>query len=291
MIQSMTGFGRSEKVFSNKHVIVDIRSLNSRHFDLSLRSPHYLKSKESKVRKMLTEAIGRGKVDAHFNIDFTGAENTSVINNKVFNAYSAELSKACSENDLSQDGVLSAVMRLPGVMNSVTEIDDDDWKDILSSLKEALENFKTYRIDEGKVMADVLKSYTDNIIANTSKVVSLAPNRLERIKGRIEKSLESIKAKVDLDKNRFEQELIYFIEKLDLEEEVVRLTSHCNLFNEELTRNDGSFIGKKLGFIGQEMGREINTIGSKANDVGIQQVVVEMKDDLEKLKEQLHNVL
>lgn len=291
MIQSMTGFGRSEKVFTNKHVIVDIRSLNSRHFDLSLRSPHYLKSKESKIRKLLTERIGRGKVDANFNIDFTGAENTSVINSKVFNSYAAELTKACSENNIAQDQVLSAVMRLPGVMNSVTEIDDSDWDDILSALHEALDSFKTYRADEGKVMANVLKSYTDNIIANTSKVEALAPNRLARIKTRIEKSLETIKDRVDMDKNRFEQELIYFIEKLDLEEELVRLNSHCKLFNEQLTRNDGGFVGKKLGFIGQEMGREINTIGSKANDVGIQQVVVEMKDDLEKLKEQLHNVL
>jgi len=291
MIQSMTGFGRSEKVFSNKHVIVDIRSLNSRHFDLSLRSPHYLKSKEASIRKTLTQRIGRGKVDAHFNIDFTGAENTSVINSKVFNAYAAELTKACGENGLSKDEVLTAVMRLPGVMNSVTEIDDNDWADIQSALNEALDNFRTYREDEGQVMANVLKSYADNIIANTAKVVELAPDRVERIKQRLEKSLDNIKSRVETDQNRFEQELIYFIEKLDLEEEVVRLKSHCNLFNETLTKNDGGFIGKKLGFIGQEMGREINTIGSKANDVGIQQVVVTMKDDLEKLKEQLHNVL
>jgi len=287
----MTGFGRSEKVFANKHVVVDIRSLNSRHFDLSLRSPHYLKSKEAEIRKTLTQRIGRGKVDANFNIDFTGAENTSVVNSKVFNTYAAELTKACVDTGLSKDGVLSAVMRLPGVMNSVTEIDDSDWDDILSAFNEALDNFKNYRAEEGQVMAEALKSYTDNILANTKKVVALAPNRLERIKERLEKSMETIKSRVEVDPNRFEQELIYFIEKLDLEEEVVRLTSHCNLFNEQLTNNDGGFIGKKLGFIGQEMGREINTIGSKANDVGIQKVVVEMKDDLEKLKEQLHNVL
>lgn len=291
MLLSMTGFGRCEEVFPDKHVIVDIRSLNSRHFDLNLRMPPSLRSHEATIRKMVTERCSRGKVDVNFNITKTGESQSVVINETIFGAYAANLKKLCQEQGLDESEILSAIMRLPSVVMHREELDDKEWAQLKGLLDKALTQFENYRAEEGKSMDLALGEYCNTIKELTVKVNERAPARLERIRERLDKGLDLVLNKKDIDSNRFEQEVVFYLEKLDIEEEVVRLNSHCDLFNQERSKKGVRNKGKKLAFIAQEMGREINTIGSKANDVDIQRVVVEMKDELEKIKEQINNIL
>lgn len=285
MIQSMTGFGKHVIQLPSKKITIEIKSLNSKSLDLNARMPSAYKEKELQLRKTIANALVRGKVDFGLYIENTGNETSSVINQVVVKQYMEQL-KALADADATQ--LLEIAMRMPDSMKTEREdIDEDEFKAIEEALEEALKEINIFRSEEGQVLDDDFVSRTHTITALLADVEKLDVDRLDTIRERLEKAVADLKT--DLDKNRFEQELIYYLEKYDITEEKVRLKNHLDYFITALRSDDSN--GKKLGFICQEIGREINTIGSKANYAPLQQVVVQMKDELEKIKEQMLNVL
>jgi len=283
MIQSMTGYGKSIIQLETKKISLEIKSLNSKNLDINTRFPGVYKEKEISVRKLIASNLVRGKVDMSFYIESTAVETSTKINKEVVANYIKQLEEIHKETD-----ILSIAMRLPDVLKTEREeLDPEEWADIEKGIMEAIENLKDYRLSEGK---ELKKDFDDRIKTLQKKleeVIDLDGERLEHVRTRLLKSIKELEQNVD--ENRFEQELIYYLEKLDITEEKVRLTNHLSYFLQELDVKVSN--GKKLGFISQEIGREINTIGSKANFAPMQKVVVEMKDELEKIKEQLLNVL
>lgn len=285
MIQSMTGFGKHVVQLPAKKITVEIKSLNSKSIDLNARMPSAYREKELELRKLIANSLQRGKVDFNLYVEITGDEASGQVNENVVRQYMKQLKSIADGQDIQ---LLEMALKLPDAMRTDRDdIDDEEYKAILDALEGALAEINTFRSEEGSVLE---KDFLERIAALQvllEKVVAMDPERQANVRERLEKAVQDIK--VEVDANRFEQELIYYLEKYDITEEKVRLANHLDYFEKTLMSNDSN--GKKLGFISQEIGREINTIGSKANYAPMQQLVVQMKDELEKIKEQMLNVL
>ena len=290
MIRSMTGYGKAEGVIGNRKYSVEVRSLNSKQFDLNMRMPSVFREKEMGLRKLLRESVIRGKCDFFLSYEQDPSEAKHEINTKLVQAYITQLESLAEGSGLKGENLLGMAIRMPDALQSPQEqLDDDVWSGVEKLIVNALDAFNTFRETEG---AATLEDFNNRIKTIRNESINLDPlldERLARIKSRIKTNLSESIDRSKIDENRFEQEVIFYIEKTDVSEERTRLTAHCNHFDEILA--DGIGQGKKLGFIAQEIGREINTLGSKANDADIQRLVVQMKDELEKIKEQVLNVL
>ena len=290
MIKSMTGFGKGEAVVGDKKFRVELRSLNSKQLDLSIKIPSKYRAAEAEVRSIVTRELQRGKVDCFISFEAAVAETSAHINREAFKAYAEELRQVSAEGGLtiSDDALLRSVLRMPDVVtNEEREVSDDELKAILEAATMAAEELNKFRVQEGAILiADLLKRI-DLIEQYRHEVEPFEGARVDVIKARIRENIE--KMQIEVDSNRLEQEMIFYIEKLDITEEKVRLDNHCNYFREVAREEEAP--GRKLGFIAQELGREINTMGSKSNEANMQRLVVKMKDELEKIKEQVLNIL
>ncbi len=291
MLKSMTGFGREEQTANDKTFLVEIKSLNGKQFETYLKIPSQLKSYEFDIRNMLQESLLRGNVDCLITIKQNGSTKPVVINTDLIKSYYHQIETLAGELKIDTNSVLSALLRLPEVVTPANEVlPENDWKELKKIIEKALKELNHYRTDEGKSIEKELLLRIKNINAQEEEILKLEPQRKERMKEELVKLLEENVGKENYDANRLEQELIYYVEKIDLREEQVRLANHCEYFKTILSDAEES-KGKKLSFVLQEIGREINTTGSKAYDADIQKCVVLMKDELEKLKEQILNVL
>lgn len=287
----MTGFGRSEQTVGDKNYLVEIRSLNGKQFDVRLTIPALLKPFEFEVRNLLSENLLRGSVECVIQIKFNGSVRPVTINTDLARSYYEPISKLAKELNIDTGDILSTLVKLPDVIVPASEsLTDEEWNECRKVLLDAIAQLNQHRLNEGAAMEKDLLSRVDHIEQCQKEIALLEPERRIRMKEQLRKLLEEQVGKDMYDANRLEQELIYYIEKIDISEERVRLSNHCTYFRSVLAEADLS-KGKKLSFILQEFGREINTTGSKANDVGIQQVVIRMKDELEKAKEQILNIL
>lgn len=286
-LYSMTGFGKAILQLPAKKITIEVKSLNSKQLDINVRMPSFYKEKENPIRQKLAEELNRGKIDLNFYSEVTGAEKAPRVNHALVVEYISQLKGIMDETGVQGD-IMSAVMRLPDVMQAAEdEVDEDEWKAIQEVVHQAVEQLNGFRADEGATLKVDLENRIAIIREKMAGVDVHEEDRVNRIKEKLSRGLAEIAEKPD--ENRYEQELIYYLEKLDVTEEKVRLKSHLDYFEQLL--NEGGPIGKKLGFISQEIGREINTMGSKANHAAMQKLVVEMKDELEKIKEQVLNIL
>ncbi|MBE9489962.1 MAG: YicC family protein [Bacteroidetes bacterium] len=286
MIQSMTGYGKSVLQLPNKKISIEIKSLNSKNLDSYVRTPSLYREKELSIRKLLASKLERGKIDFSLFLEITGEETSTQINKVVVNEYIKQLKAVVNDGDEIE--FLKMAVRLPDALNTERdEIDEKEWNTIENEINIALQKIQEYRAEEGKVLENDFRDRIKTIESLLEQVITIDPERIIAVRERLNKGIADLKEKVD--ENRFEQELVYYIEKFDITEEKVRLQNHLEYFIKSLNSEDSN--GKKLGFIGQEIGREINTIGSKANYAPMQKLVVQMKDELEKVKEQLLNVL
>ena len=285
MIQSMTGYGKAEIQFENKNYILELRSLNSKGLELNARLPIHVREIEVQLKKSVGEFLKRGKIDLSLNIQNMSESNAKTINVAAVNQYIEQLKGI---EDLDRSELLRIAIKLPDTLK--TEIEDFDEAEIElieTLLKKAIDALIEFRSDEGKILEIEFKKRLDNIEGLSKELETIDPERSSKIKEKLKSALDTLQAEID--QNRFEQELIYYLEKYDITEEKVRLKNHIDYFKKTLSSDTSN--GKKLGFIAQEIGREINTIGSKANHAGLQKLVIQMKDELEKIKEQLLNVL
>lgn len=283
MIQSMTGYGKSIIQLETKKISLELKSLNSKNLDINTRFPGVYKEKEIHARRLVANSLVRGKIDMSFYIESTSEETSTKINKGIVSNYIKQLEEIHKEAD-----ILSIAMRLPDVLKTEREeLDPEEWRKIEEGILEAINELQAYRLSEGLELRKDFEKRIGILQRKLEEVIELDSDRLEQVRIRLKKSIKDLEQTVD--ENRFEQELIYYLEKLDITEEKVRLENHLSYFLQEL--DDEVSNGKKLGFISQEIGREINTIGSKANYAPMQKVVVEMKDELEKIKEQMLNVL
>lgn len=291
MLKSMTGFGRAEATVSDKTFLVDIKSLNGKQFELQLRLPGILKPFEFDIRRMLSAKLSRGSIDCNISLKDTGNAKPITINTDLAKAYYQPLAELSAALNLDPSHILSTLVKLPEVITPSSDtLTDKEWEDFQKVIKTAIDNLNKHRLNEGSVMEEELLMRINNILKQQEEVTKLEPLRKQKIREGITRLLEENVGKENYDGNRLEQELIYYIEKIDITEEQVRLKNHCDYFVSLLADKDDS-KGKKLSFILQEIGREINTTGSKAYDSTIQKCVVLMKDELEKAKEQVLNVL
>ncbi len=286
MLLSMTGYGKAIIQLPNKKVTIELKSLNSKNLDLGVRMPSYYKEKELGIRKVLAKQLVRGKVDFSIYVEQTADKSSSEINSSAISSYLGQLREI--EPDASSIDLLQIAMRLPEVMTSTREeLDESEWETIENGIQECLLAIHAYREDEGESMRQDLETNISSIEKLMEEVKSLSSDRIIHVKERLSTALDELKKSVD--ENRYEQELIYYLEKLDINEEMVRLENHLIYFKSELASDQSN--GKKLGFIAQEIGREVNTTGSKSNYAPMQHVVVQMKNELEKIKEQILNIL
>jgi uncharacterized protein (TIGR00255 family) len=291
MLKSMTGFGRAERNVGDKTFLIDIKSLNGKQFELSLKLPAVLKPYEFDIRRLLSERLVRGSVDCAVSLKDTGNAKPVTINTDLAKAYYKSLADLSAALNLDPSHILSTLVKLPEVITPSSEtLTDKDWEDFKQVLFAAIDDLNLHREDEGRSLEEDLGNRIRNILRQQEEVIKLEPLRQQKIREGITRLLEDNVGKENYDGNRLEQELIYYIEKIDISEEQVRLKNHCDYFYSLLNESDGS-KGKKLSFVLQEIGREINTTGSKAYDSTIQKCVVLMKDELEKAKEQVLNVL
>jgi uncharacterized protein (TIGR00255 family) len=291
MLKSMTGFGRAEQTVGDKTFLIDIKSLNGKQFELQLKMPAFLKPFEFEIRKVLSEGLGRGSVDCMISLKETGNAKPITINTDLAKAYYQPLSKLANELNLDMGDLLSTIIKLPEVITPSSDtLTDEEWNEFQKVIENAIDDLNNHRLDEGKSLKQDLELRIANILTQQQAVMELEPQRQVKIREGITKLLEENVGKENYDGNRLEQELIYYIEKIDISEEQVRLRNHCDYFTTVLNEAEES-KGKKLSFILQEIGREINTTGAKAYDATIQKCVVLMKDELEKAKEQVLNVL
>jgi len=287
MLQSMTGYGKATGSFNGKKIVVEVRSLNSKNLDLFVRLAPLYKSKEIEIRKMVGEALDRGKTELNINIENTGSTANFVINKELAKLYYNDLKQIAEEVNEPQE-LLAMVMRMPEIyVNQTEELTEEESQQLETLVKEALNKLIDFRQQEGKSLLEDLTTRIEEIRALLLRVPEFEQLRIDTIRERMRKGFED--NNTNIDENRFEQELIYYIEKLDVTEEKVRLENHLDYFLE--TMKAGKSVGKKLGFISQEIGREINTLGSKSYHVELQKIVVQMKDNLEKIKEQVLNTL
>ncbi len=290
MVKSMTGFGKGEAALQNKKITVEIRSLNSKQLDLGLRLPAVYRQSEYEIRNIIARTIQRGKVDVFVTVESQAVETPARINKEVFREYLRQITDtlAFAGIDADYDAIVPVIMRLPEVVSTETEsISDEEHAALIAATEAAAARLDAFRMQEGAILIADLLGRVDRIESYKEEVVPFEKARTETIKARILDNLEKLQA--DVDRNRLEQEMIFYLEKLDITEEKVRLANHCRYFREVAAGEEGA--GRKLGFIAQEMGREINTMGSKANESNIQILVVKMKDELEKIKEQVLNIL
>lgn len=298
MIYSMTGYGKAESQIANKKLIVEIRSLNSKSMDLNVRIAPQLRSKELEIRTLISQRLERGKVDLSIYYQDAAQGDTASafapINRDAFIYYYKELSALQHELGIPSQDLVATIMRMPDVtkLQDQSDITDEEWAIVLQTIEAAIAQFNAFREQEGASLYHMFCEKLDAIAGLLAEVEPYEQGRVEKIKSRIEANLEQLSAATQqaIDRNRLEQEMIFYLEKLDITEEKVRLTNHLKYFRETMD-NEGSGVGKKLGFIAQEMGREINTLGSKSNQSEMQIIVVKMKDILEQIKEQVLNVL
>ncbi len=290
MIKSMTGFGKGEASLSNKKITVEIRSLNSKQLDMNVKLPTLYRTFEFDIRSRVAAAVVRGKADISVTVENTAVNTSATINKELFREYLRQMNDtlAFSGVDAAYDAIVPVIMRMPEVVSTqAEEVSAEEQAALMQALDAALEQFNAFREQEGATLIADLLRRVDKIEELKAEVVPYEQSRCETIKNRIRENLSQLK--VDVDSNRLEQEMIFYIEKLDITEEKVRLSNHCRYFREVAANEEAA--GRKLGFIAQEMGREINTLGSKANEANIQILVVKMKDELEKIKEQVLNIL
>ena len=290
MVKSMTGFGKGEATLRNKKITVEIRSLNSKQLDLSLRLPAVYRQSENELRSLIAGTIRRGKVDVFVSVETQAVETPARINREVFREYLRQMNDTLSFAgiDAGYDAILPVIMRLPDVVAAESEaISEEEHAALIAAAEAAAAQLDAFRTQEGAILIADLLRRVELIEQYRDEVVPFEKARTETVRNRILDNLS--KLPVDVDRNRLEQEMIFYLEKLDITEEKVRLTNHCKYFREVAAGEEGA--GRKLGFIAQEMGREINTMGSKANESNIQIHVVKMKDELEKIKEQVLNIL
>jgi uncharacterized protein (TIGR00255 family) len=286
MILSMTGFGKASLQLSTKKITVEVKSLNSKGLDLNTRMPSVYRENELALRNLLALKLERGKVDFSLYVEVTGEETSSKINAPIVKAYMAQMKAILP--DANETELMKMAVRMPDTMKTEREeIDPNEWKQIQTVIDEAIENMLSFRTSEGASLEKEFTLRIENIRNYMNQALALDPERVTAIKERLQTAIDELK--VNVDTNRFEQELIYYLEKLDITEEKVRLTNHLDYFLQTLNGSEAN--GRKLGFITQEMGREINTMGSKSNHAEMQKLVVMMKDELEKIKEQVLNVL
>ncbi|MBN2777236.1 MAG: YicC family protein [Bacteroidales bacterium] len=291
MIISMTGFGREVLEYKNKKISIDVKSLNSKTTDINTRIPGYYKEKELEIRRLISGELKRGKIDFCMFVELNGSENATLINQDLVVSYYNQLKNICENNNIpmGQD-ILSGIIRMPEVLKNASEdLNDDEWKLVLETVQKAIDACKSFRNAEGKELERDIVANINSILLLLAEVSKFETERVETIKDRLRQGIADIENGNGGDKNRMEQEIIYYLEKLDINEEKVRLKKHCEYFLETVKSDE--LAGKKLAFISQEIGREINTLGSKANHAEMQKLVVTMKDELEKIKEQLLNVL
>lgn len=293
MTRSMTGFGKADVMVNGKKIIAEIKTLNSKQLDLStFRIPNLYKEKELEIRNLLAQSIQRGKVDFFITIEKEVANSTPTINKDVFKSYLDQIKNISNELEtpLQNEPLIQTILRLPEVFNIQSEeVSEEEWNALFSCIDLAINNLNIFRDQEGKITEKDLLKKVELIGELLLKVTPFEAERVETVRTRIKENLEKFGSDLNIDRNRFEQEVIYYLEKFDINEEKVRLSNHCQYFIDTLKESEP--VGRKLGFIAQEMGREINTLGSKANHAEIQKIVVRMKDELEKVKEQLLNVL
>lgn len=291
MLRSMTGFGRGEKTSGDKTFLAEIKALNGKQFELQLKLPPLLRPYEFEIRTMLQENLIRGSIDCYVNIKQNGSVKPVVINTDLIKAYYTQISALAAELNIDTNNVLSSLLRLPEIVMPATDMPDpDDFEVFKEVLMAAIKELNDHRTEEGKSLEKDLLQRIANIKSEEENILALAPARKKKIREEIENLLAENVGRENIDNNRMEQELIYYMEKIDLHEEQIRLRQHCEYFTELMNGKDEG-KGKKLSFLLQEIGREINTTGSKAYDAGIQKCVVNMKDELEKAKEQVLNVL
>ena len=286
MIQSMTGFGKATLQLPSKKITIEVKSLNSKGLDLNVRMPSLYREMELGLRNQIALKLERGKVDFSIFIESTAEQTTTKVNVPIVKAYISQLRAVYADADETE--LMKMAVRMPDTMKiERDEIDENDWVQIQTVIEEALQNILTFRKDEGQSLENEFQLRIGNIRQYMNEALALDPERVQAIKDRLQTAIAELK--VNVDENRFEQELIYYLEKLDITEEKVRLTNHLDYFLETINGTEAN--GRKLGFITQEMGREINTMGSKSNHAQMQKLVVQMKDELEKIKEQVLNVL
>lgn len=293
MMQSMTGFGKAVSEFSNKKVVIEVKSLNSKQLDLYTKINYFYRSKELEIRNLVQQELGRGKVELSLVVDQVSEATAGVQINKVaFNNYVNQIKEISEESGVAlPNDWFTVVMRMPEVLKAEQneELSDEEWEQTLSAIKEALKALNEFRTQEGEGLKKFFIERIDTIRGYLAEVPNYEKARIDKIKARLEENLAALEEKVSLDSGRLEQEMIFYIEKLDISEEKQRLAKHLDYFIETMEKEPA--CGKKLGFIAQEMGREINTLGSKSNCSELQVLVVNMKDELEKIKEQVLNVL
>lgn len=288
MIQSMTGFGKSIVELPNKKITIELKSLNSKNLDLNARMPSQYRERELDLRSKIAKSLSRGKVDFSLYVEITGEATSASVNAEVVKKYIQQLKEIPSSGITNDAALIEIAMRLPDTLKTERdEIDESEFNAIDKGLEKALDEINDFRNSEGKALEKDFLLRIDTLQQLLKEVIEIDPQRIAAVKERLQKGIEELKENVD--ENRFEQELVYYIEKYDITEEKTRLENHLSYFMETLNSSDSN--GKKLGFIGQEIGREINTIGSKSNFAPMQKLVVQMKDELEKIKEQLLNVL
>lgn len=291
MLRSMTGFGRAEQTIDDKTYLVEIKSLNGKQFDVNMKIPPLVKPYEFEIRNLIQESLLRGTVECLIVVKQNGTTKPVVINTDLIKAYYNQIETLATELSIDTNSVLAALLRLPEVVTPSNEVlEEADWKNLEKVIREALHELNTHRIEEGKSLENELRLRVKNIKIQENKILQLEPQRRKKMKNELMAILEENLGKENYDANRLEQELIYYIEKIDIREEQVRLKNHCQYFLSILD-GDEEAKGKKLAFVVQEIGREINTTGSKAYDSEIQKSVVLMKDELEKMKEQTFNIL
>ncbi|MDL2208451.1 YicC family protein [Parabacteroides sp. OttesenSCG-928-O15] len=290
MIQSMTGFGKVTAELPSKKVTVEIKALNSKQLDLSTRIPPVYKEKEMEMRSLLLQSLERGKVEFNIFIEYIGKDIPTRINFQAVESYYHQIREISKTLGIAEPtDWYQSILRLPeSIKSDMAELDESEWAVILDTVKEAIKQLQEFRIQEGEMLFKLFEKKIGSIGQLIVEVEKYEGERIEKVKARIMENLEKVVEK-DYDKNRFEQEMIYYIEKLDINEEKSRLRNHLNYFLKTIREGNGQ--GKKLGFIAQEIGREINTLGSKSNHAEMQQIVVQMKDELEQIKEQILNVL
>lgn len=290
MTRSMTGYGKSTGSHAGNRISVEIRSLNSKNLELNIRIPSAYRDKDMDLRNETTRLAERGKIDVTINIEPGPDATTGIFNKEIIKAYAKEIKSICKEQRLTSADELATIMRLPNVLNTEKNtFNEKEWKAVMKLFAEAMKEFMAFRDREGKALLKDFELRVKNIRELLKKTEKAEPARNVSLRSRLDKNINDIANVTTIDRNRFEQEVIYYMEKIDITEEKVRLKTHLDYFDEVLHGKESA--GKKLGFILQEIGREINTIGSKANDANIQRFVVEMKDELEKMKEQSANIV
>jgi uncharacterized protein (TIGR00255 family) len=293
MLHSMTGFGKAQATFQNKNIIVEVRSLNSQKgIDLSLKFSTQFREQEYALRNLITEKLQRGKIDVYITIEKEDHTPEVLLNKRIIKAYYTELKQIADELGAPSENLLATILQLPEVAaSSSEESDENEWKAVESAIIKAIDDLNRFRADEGKILAADMLKRIERIEKYSIEVKAIDKTRISEIKTRLQTNVEAAVGKEKIDPNRLEQELLYYIEKLDITEELTRLKSHCDYIRLIIEEQKEEQKGRKLNFISQEIGREINTLGSKANYASMQKIVVDMKDELEKIKEQVSNIL